>query len=99
MDYDKCDVFIFLISATIASFFDIMFPNRLCNSFVKNNIKKMCIITDQHEQSDSNSICAEFRPEESDSCDVAEGYSPESGSDGYDEAELSSGSEQKSHED
>ena len=99
MGYDKCDVFVFLISATIASFFDIVFPNRLCNLFVKNNIKKMFVITDQYEQSDSNSICAEFQPEELDSCDVAEGDSSESGSNGYDEAELSTGSEQKSHED
>ena len=99
MDYDKCDVFVFLFSATISCFFDIIFPNTWCNRFVKNNIKKLYTITDQHEQSDSNSICGEFRPEESDSCDVAEGDSSQSGSDGYDEAGLSSGSEQKPHED
>jgi len=98
--YDKCDTFIFLVTATVASFVDILVPNRFCDEFVKNNIKRVYrLVHYNDEQSDSNSVCESVRSGESVTRDLAEGDASQSGSDGYDQASVSSGSEQKSHAD
>ena len=99
VSYDKFNSFVHFFSGAVWSFFDIIFPNKYCESFAICSIKALsCNVEYYNGESDSNAVHNEIQPDETSTCNVARKSSSDSGDDGYDQVSSAGSNQSKPNE-
>ena len=99
MTYDKFSAFVHFFSGAVWSFIDMVFPNKMCESFAIHSIKALaCNISYQNGESDSSAVHNEIQSDESSARDVARENSSKSGDDGYDKVSSAGSNQSKPNE-